>query len=82
MKVRLIIVQDDHSDGPWVHGAWDEYAMDENDRGYREELEKARENGEVRLVDVSLPRTLIDALFSPVKIHAPGIEIVDLQDQQ
>lgn len=65
MIVKLIIVQ--HGDARWVHDAWDEIAIEENNNGYEDALvaaEGAHGAANVRTVNVTVPNDLFDIAFA------------------
>lgn len=75
MKLRVIFVRD--MTAIWVVNAWDHDSMDENPQGWEEALEKARADHpdyEVRLMDVVVPWSKVDALFDIPEVSGVVVE--------
>ena len=70
MIVNLVVTNPD-VDVYEVTEAWDEYAVAENEQGWKDKLaEIVKKWGQIRVVEIEVPDDFMQKAFEPVRIKA------------
>lgn len=76
MKITVIVGKVDGGI-PWILGAWDEYTIDENYKGFCDAIEQYQRSmgkTEVRTAEIEVPEGFLESIYRPIKVQGKIVE--------
>lgn len=72
MKITVIVGKVDGGI-PWILGAWDEYTIDENYKGFCDAIEQYQRSmgkTEIRTAEIEVHEGFLESIYRPIKVQA------------
>ena len=77
MKITVIVAKTDGEETPWVLGAWDEYMMDADYKGFCDAVAQYRRSmagAEIRTAEIEVPEGFLDSIWKPILVRGKVLE--------
>lgn len=77
MKITVIVAKMEGEQMPWILGAWDEYTIDANYKGFCDALQRYRATmpaTDIRTAEIEVPEGFLESIWKPVLVQGKPVQ--------